>query len=134
MASFVKKMLMSLDSQSAPHYKQSAFGNTNDIGVGSLGILKLPIFTGSRMRPRYSHDEYYKVKVVADNYADNYTHRFTVEVLEVLEGTSKKVGSKFWKQGRNFYDNYFEITSAPQETLDKKHKRKEDLVSQGRIR
>lgn len=115
-------------------YKTIQYGNTNDIGVGSVGILKLPVFIGSYKKPKYSHDEYYKVKVIADNYADNQTHRFTVEVLEVLEGTSKKVGSKFWKQGRNFYDNYSEITPANQETLDKKHKRKEVLTSQGRVR
>ena len=116
-------------------FEKLNYGNTNDIGVDSIGILQLPIFTGSWKKPKFSHYEYYLAEIVNENYThktDYYsysstTHRFTIVVKQVISGSEKRVGNKFWKRGKNLYSNYYEIERASQENLNNKHERSYSL-------
>lgn len=111
------------------------FDNTNDIGMNSVGVLRLCIFNGSFRNARFSHYEYYLVKVTNENYTKNtdfisYTsikHRFSLEVIQVISGTEKKVGDKFTKRGKNLYGNYHEIEHSSKEYLSLKHENRASL-------
>lgn len=111
------------------------YGNTNDIGIDSFGILQLPIFTGSWKRPKFSHNEYYLVEIINENYTkktdystySSTTHRFTIKIKQVINGREKQVGDVFWKRGKNLYPNYYEINRASQENLNNKHERSSNL-------
>lgn len=111
------------------------FDNTNDIGMNSVGVLRLCIFNGSFRNARFSHYEYYLVKVTNENYTKNtdfisYTsikHRFSLEVIQVISGTEKKVGDKFTKRGKNLYGNYHEIEHSSEEYLSLKHENRASL-------
>ena len=99
------------------------FGARN-VATGSTGILRNPIFTGSYRNARFSHFEYYEVKIVNNNYDYNKGyHRFTCEVLAVIKG-DKKVGAKFTKRGKNLYPNYYEEIYASQEAFEEKAEKK----------
>ena len=116
-------------------FKNLNYYNSNDIGRGSVGILRLCIFTGSFRNAKFSHYEYYLAEVVNDNHTvkDSYTsfqsttHRFTITIREVISGSEKKVGDKFTKRGKNLYGNYHEIERADSEELKYKHDRKTEI-------
>lgn len=114
------------------NFENLDFSNTNDIGRGSYGILRLCIFTGSFRNAKFSHYEYYLVKVINDTYKQttdfctylSTKHRFTLEVVQVISGNEKKIGDKFVKRGKNLYGNYHELIKADIEELVYKHDRK----------
>ena len=53
--------------------------------------------------------------------------RFSLEVIQVISGTEKKVGDKFTKRGKNLYGNYHEIEHSSKEYLSLKHKNRASL-------
>lgn len=104
--------------------------HTGNLAEGCSGILQLPIFTGSHLNPKFSHNEYYKVNVIDSSYSenDNNKHWFKLQVTEVLSGTAKVVGSKFRKQGKNFYANFQQLTDVPEQALKRKQQQKECML------
>lgn len=113
------------------------FYNTNDIGIGSVGVLRLCVFSGSFKKPKFSHYEYYLVDVINENYKQktdycsyvSTKHRFTLKVRQVLNGDEKRVNDTFTKRGKNLYGNYYEIKKASMESLIEKHQRKMFLMN-----
>ena len=101
------------------------YSNADDIGISSIGIIKVDLFSGGfgnfKRHHKYLGSKYYLIEIVNDNYT-NGLHRFTCHVLQVISG-SKSVGDKFTKRGKNLYENYYEIEQASLKSLANKHNR-----------
>ena len=131
----LKNGTISKTSLKKVNFENLDFDNTNDIGMNSVGVLRLCIFNGSFRNARFSRYEYYLVKVTNENYTKNtdfisYTsikHRFSLDVIQVISGTEKKVGDKFTKRGKNLYGNYHEIEHSSKEYLSLKHESRASL-------
>ena len=85
-----------------------------DIGIGSRGVFRKAVFTGSFKRAKFRHYDYMTITITNEDYDSNGHHRFYYESED---------GQRSWVRGKNLYPNYHETESATQTALNNKHDR-----------